>query len=177
MGSLPHREGEPFAILLNIRAIKKSGTLDFTRLQERHEASISVGVRFPARFQYTCCVSGRRRNPLHDGDTRFLLKWPSLQAVRKSNPATLKSFYYLNGSRSQTLLEQRLALLDKAVPVTAQSAAGCAEKSPINRTSAPASALSYSHIHHHRHRPSLFTNMNRRMATWINSIASQLSDV
>jgi hypothetical protein len=63
------------------------------------------------------------------------------------------------------------------VPVTDQSAAGCAENSPINRTSAPASALSYSHIHHHRHRPSLFTNMNRRMATWINSIASQLSDV
>jgi hypothetical protein len=122
MGSLPHREGEPFAILLNIRAIKKSGTLDFTRLQERHEASISVGVRFPARFQYTCCVSGRRRNPLHDGDTRFLLKWPSLQAVRKSNPATLKSFYYLNGSRSQTLLEQCLPLLDKAVPVTDQCA-------------------------------------------------------
>jgi transposase len=54
--------------------------------------------------------------------TRFLLKWPSLQAVRKSNPATLKSFYYLNGSRSQTLLEQRLALLDTAVPVTDQCA-------------------------------------------------------
>jgi hypothetical protein len=36
MGSSPHKEGEPFAILLNIRAIKKSGTLHFTRLQERH---------------------------------------------------------------------------------------------------------------------------------------------
>ena len=50
--------------------------------------------------------------------TRFLLKWPSLQAVQKARPATLKEFYYLNGSRSAKLLEQRLALVEKAVPVT-----------------------------------------------------------
>jgi transposase len=50
--------------------------------------------------------------------TRFLLKWPSLQAVQNAKPATLKAFYYLNGSRSAKLLEQRLALVAKAVPVT-----------------------------------------------------------
>ena len=50
--------------------------------------------------------------------TRFLLKWPSLQAVQKVKPATLRAFYYLNGSRSAKLLEQRLALVEKAVPVT-----------------------------------------------------------
>lgn len=50
--------------------------------------------------------------------TRFLLKWPSLQAVQKAKPATLKAFYYLNGSRSATLLAGRLALVQKAVPVT-----------------------------------------------------------
>lgn len=50
--------------------------------------------------------------------THFLLKWPSLQAVQKTKPATLKQFYYLNGSRSAKLLEQRLALVTKAVPVT-----------------------------------------------------------
>ena len=50
--------------------------------------------------------------------TRFLLKWPSLQAVQKAKPATLQTFYYLNGSRSAKLLEQRLALIPKAVPVT-----------------------------------------------------------
>jgi transposase len=54
--------------------------------------------------------------------TRFLLKWPSLQAVQKAKPATLKAFYYLNGSRSQSLLQQRLALIQKAVPVTDQNA-------------------------------------------------------
>jgi len=54
--------------------------------------------------------------------TRFLLKWPSLQAVQKARPATLKEFYYLNGSRSAKLLEQRLALVEKAVPVTDEPA-------------------------------------------------------
>ncbi len=54
--------------------------------------------------------------------TRFLLKWPSLQAVQKAKPATLKQFYYLNGSRSAKLLERRLALVAKAVPVTDETA-------------------------------------------------------
>ncbi len=54
--------------------------------------------------------------------TRFLLKWPSLQAVQKAKLATLKQFYYLNGSRSAKLLEQRLALVQKAVAVTGERA-------------------------------------------------------
>ena len=54
--------------------------------------------------------------------TRFLLKWSSLQAVQKVKPATLKTFYYLHGSRSAKLLEQRLALVQKAVPVTDETA-------------------------------------------------------
>jgi len=54
--------------------------------------------------------------------TRFLLKWSSLQAVQKVKPATLKAFYYLNGSRSAKLLAQRLALIEKAVPVTDETA-------------------------------------------------------
>src|SRR5437667_2647061 len=54
--------------------------------------------------------------------TRFLLKWSSLQAVQTAQPASLKSFYYLNGSRSAKLLERRLALVQRAVPVTDESA-------------------------------------------------------
>ena len=54
--------------------------------------------------------------------TAFLLKWPSLQAVQKARPATVKQFYHLHGSRSAKLLEQRLALIAKAVPVTDESA-------------------------------------------------------
>ncbi len=54
--------------------------------------------------------------------TAFLLKWPSLAAVQKTKPATLKAFYYRHGSRSAKLLEQRLALIEKAVPVTDETA-------------------------------------------------------
>ena len=54
--------------------------------------------------------------------TRFLLKWPSLSALRKTRTATLKQFYYLHGSRSHSLLEQRLDLIAKAVPVTDERA-------------------------------------------------------
>jgi len=54
--------------------------------------------------------------------TRFLLKWSSLQAVQRTKPATLQQFYYLNGSRSAKLLEQRLALVAQAVAVTAEAA-------------------------------------------------------
>ena len=54
--------------------------------------------------------------------TRFLLKWSSLQAVQKAKPATVKQFYHLHGSRSARLLEQRLALVAKAVPVTDETA-------------------------------------------------------
>jgi transposase len=54
--------------------------------------------------------------------TRFLLKWSSLQAVQKAKSASVQQFYYLNGSRSARLLEQRLALVAKAVPVTDETA-------------------------------------------------------
>lgn len=54
--------------------------------------------------------------------TRFLLKWSSLQAVQKVKLPTLKSFYYLNGSRSAKLLAQRLALVQEALPVSDESA-------------------------------------------------------
>lgn len=54
--------------------------------------------------------------------TAFLLKWPSLPAAQKTKPATVSQFYYLHGSRSAKLLAQRLALLEKAVAVTDETA-------------------------------------------------------
>ena len=54
--------------------------------------------------------------------TGFLLKWSSLQAVQKAKSEKLKQFYYLNGSRSTKLMEERLALIQKAVPVTDEKA-------------------------------------------------------
>ncbi len=54
--------------------------------------------------------------------TSFLLKWPSLQKVQKARPAMLKEFYYREGSRSQTLVDKRLELIARAVPLTDEKA-------------------------------------------------------
>ena len=54
--------------------------------------------------------------------TAFLLKWPTLTAVQKAKPAELKEFYYLNGSRSQKLIAQRLKLVEQAVAVSDEPA-------------------------------------------------------
>jgi len=54
--------------------------------------------------------------------TAFLLKWPTLMAVQKAKPATLKQFYYLQESRSQKLIEQRLNVVKQAVAVSDEPA-------------------------------------------------------
>ena len=54
--------------------------------------------------------------------TDFLLKWPTLQKVLKVKTATLMRFYYLHGSRSEKLIERRLQLIEKAVPLTDEPA-------------------------------------------------------
>jgi len=54
--------------------------------------------------------------------TAFLRKWPTLQALQKTRPQTVKEFYYLHGSRSQTLIAQRLDRIEQAVPLTDESA-------------------------------------------------------
>ena len=54
--------------------------------------------------------------------TAFLLKWPSLQALRQARPATLKQFYYRQGSRSPVLVQRRLELIAGAVALTEDEA-------------------------------------------------------
>jgi transposase len=54
--------------------------------------------------------------------TAFLLKWPTLLRLQKARPESIKQFYHLNGSRSQTLIQKRLELIEKAVPLTEELA-------------------------------------------------------
>jgi len=54
--------------------------------------------------------------------TDFLLKWPTLQALKKLRAETLKSFFYLHGSRSQKLIDQRLEKIQEAVTLTDNTA-------------------------------------------------------
>jgi transposase len=50
--------------------------------------------------------------------TAFLKRWPTLQEARKATLQVLRNFYWTQGSRSQRLLEERLQVLQKAVPLT-----------------------------------------------------------
>jgi len=50
--------------------------------------------------------------------TDLLLKWPSLQAIQKVKPATLKQFYHQHHSHSPALIQRRLKLIQDAQPVT-----------------------------------------------------------
>jgi transposase len=52
----------------------------------------------------------------------FLLRWPTLQSLRKARPEAIKQFYHRQGSRSQKLVERRLELIQKAVPLTDETA-------------------------------------------------------
>jgi len=54
--------------------------------------------------------------------TSFLLQWPTLQALQKAKPGKVKEFYYQHGSRSQKLIQERLQLIEKAVPLTDEAA-------------------------------------------------------
>jgi transposase len=54
--------------------------------------------------------------------TCFLLKWPTLQSLQKARKESIHQFYYLHGSRSQKLIEQRLETIGKAVPLTDEPA-------------------------------------------------------
>lgn len=50
--------------------------------------------------------------------TSLLLKWPTLQTLQKVRPALVRQFYYLHGSRSQKLIDERLGLISKAIVLT-----------------------------------------------------------
>ena len=48
----------------------------------------------------------------------FLSRWPTLSKLGKVKPMTLRNFYYAHGSRSAKLIDQRIGLIEKAVPLT-----------------------------------------------------------
>ncbi len=47
----------------------------------------------------------------------FLCKWSSLQELKKAKQSTIIKFYHTQGSRSAKLLEKRLEVIEKAVPM------------------------------------------------------------
>jgi transposase len=48
----------------------------------------------------------------------FLLKWPTLETLQKSQPDTIRKFYQEHGSRRRSVLEERLNQIRSALPLT-----------------------------------------------------------
>jgi transposase len=48
----------------------------------------------------------------------FLAQWPTLAAVQAALPATLRKFYYAHHCRSEERIQERLALVKSALPLT-----------------------------------------------------------
>lgn len=52
----------------------------------------------------------------------FLLKWPTLEAVQRARPQTVRKFYYGHNCRRSDVVEKRLGEIDTATPLTTDSA-------------------------------------------------------
>lgn len=52
----------------------------------------------------------------------FLLKWPTLKAVQRARPQTLRQFYYGHNCRRSDLIEQRVEEIRTATPLTTDPA-------------------------------------------------------
>src|SRR5262245_56001536 len=73
--------------------------------------------------------------------TDFLKKWPTLQAVQKAQPATLRKFYYGHNSRSEALIAQRLLSIKNAVALTSDLALLATHSLAIQTLAAQLAAL------------------------------------
>jgi len=73
-----------------------------------------------AYYPLACEVCGDKLNsPMA---LRFLAKWPTLEALQKARPATLKQFYYRLNSRYPKVIEERLEKIATAEPLTTDEA-------------------------------------------------------
>jgi transposase len=52
----------------------------------------------------------------------FLLTWPTLQALQRARPSTLRKFYYAHNCRQPQLIEQRIAAIEHASALTHDAA-------------------------------------------------------
>lgn len=49
---------------------------------------------------------------------RFLSKWPTLEALKRARPATIRAFYYAHHSRRPKTIDKRLETIKNAVPLS-----------------------------------------------------------
>ena len=52
----------------------------------------------------------------------FLERWPTLDALQRTRPQTIRKFFYAHRSRSETKIQQRLELIAQATPLVTDAA-------------------------------------------------------
>lgn len=69
-----------------------------------------------AYYPLACEVAGDK---LHEGMAlAFLAKWPTLEALQRARPSTLRQFYHRLNSRYPEAIEKRIEAIARAKPVT-----------------------------------------------------------
>ena len=64
-------------------------------------------------------LAGQMNTPM---SAAFLARWPDLESLQKAELKTVRAFFYQHNSRSAKKMEERLALLQKARPLTTDPA-------------------------------------------------------
>jgi transposase len=85
-----------------------------TRLVNRAHATLKT--YFPLA---EVLLEGQMNTPLA---ADFLARWPDLECLQKAKPEVLRSFFYKHNSRNAKKTEERLALIQKAKPLTTDPA-------------------------------------------------------
>ena len=113
--------------------------------------------------------------------TDFLSRWPTLAAVQAARPAALRQFYYGHNSRNPDLLDERLALVKSAVPLTTDAALLAAHScysgiAPITEKSGRTEwvHLRWSCPKFLRQSWHEFANHSRKYSTWANACYEHL---
>ena len=99
------------------RAVQQIGLSSPLRGRRAHRADQSP--QGPLKTVFSAGPGALRGRSLASASHRvFCSSGPASKRCKKPNRQRSRQFYHLNGSRSQQALEQRLALIEKAVPVT-----------------------------------------------------------
>ncbi len=106
-----------------------------------HQTALSNQLRAHLKAIFPQALSLVGKNLASPMATDFLKKWPTLQAVQKVKPATLRQFYYGHNSRAEALIAERLTLVQKAIPLTSDPALLAAHSLAIRTLAAQLAAL------------------------------------
>jgi len=103
-------------------------TRELAALGEARRQAVNLRTRLSCRLISTLKSYYRQALELIGEDVYsplaldFLTKWPSLSALQRARPETVRRFYYAHNSRRADVIEARLQLIASATPLTTDPA-------------------------------------------------------